>query len=334
MRTALLFSLLLVGLLGSHAQAQTVPIEESQKAVLAFELRLDMLRDSELGKSLNLKDQIGEWAEQQGNGGPDPTTISRIFGVASAPESMEAAQGFATGQVPIEFSVKIDFVDAASADAFVADAKEKGAEAVEKNGKTYYRPTNEGSPEGVVMHLATSTTVEMGTDAYVFNGDLGQILSSGLGEAWKKVPDDAIRMAMDLEGAKDFVAEAVAMGQENAEGMTAAYLGLVDNAKNIRFGHDLSSKNILTLQATCTSESDAEELRGGLDSMLGMAQMGGGMMVGQLNQMDPAAGAALKELLDSLKATSDGAEVGVVVPKPAGFDDAVKSAAEKFGLGN
>ncbi len=334
MRTALLFSLLLVGLLSAPVQAQSIPIEENQKAVLAFEFRLDKLRDSELGTALNVKDKISDWAAQQDEEGPDPTTITRIFGVASSPENMDQAQTFATGQVPIEFSVKIEFIDAESASNFVEMTKEKGAEEVEKNGKTYYRPTDESAPDGVVMHLATSTTVEMGTDAYVFNGDLGQILSTGLDDAWKKVPDDAIRLAIDLEGAKDFVAEAVAMGQENAEGMVAAYLGLVDNAKNIRFSLDLSSKSILTLQGTCTSESDAEELRGGLDSMLGMAQMSGGMMVGQLSQMDEAAGAALKELLDSLKATSDGAEVGIVIPKPAGFDDAVKSAAEKFGLGN
>ncbi len=327
-----LFAMFFLATMASPLLAQSPPVEDQQKAVLVFDIRLDMIRDSSLAKSLNLGEQISAWVAQQDSEGPDPTKINRIFGAVSAPENLEKAQGLAMGQMPMEFFVKIKFADEASANKVMDQVKQEDSPSIERDGKTYYRPpNNEAAPEGVLLHQVDPTTVEVGTEAYVFHPMQTQLFSDGLKDAWSKVPDESIRLAADLQGASGIIGEAVEMGKQNGDAMTGAYLDLIDNAKNIRLSLDFSGDNLLTVKATGVSESEAEELRGGLDAVLGIAKMGGGMQVGAIKEQDPEAAAVVQELLNSLKATAEGTEVSIVIPKPAGFDEAVKGAVEKFG---
>ena len=335
MRTTV-FSLLLVlmlGLVTVPVQAQSNQIAEKQKAVMSFDVRLDMIRNCELAKSMKLEEQMSQWAASQGDDGPDPTKLDRIWGAMSAPENMEAAQGFATGQLPIEFFVMFKFKDKAAADELMKKAEADNSETFEKDGQTYYRPPNDGNaPEGMVMHRFDDKTIELGTEAYLFNKDR-KVFTSGLQAAWDKVPDEAIRLALDLEGAKGLIGEAVAAGKQGGDAMTGAYLDLIDNAKNVRLSIDLSGANLVTLVATGVDEDQAKELSEGLDAVLGLAKMGGQMQVNQMKQMDEALASAMETILKSLNAKADGSEVSVVIPKPSGFDEAVKGAMEKFGGG-
>jgi hypothetical protein len=332
MRIALLSLFLLVGAICSPLQAQSEPLADNQRAVMAFDVRLDMLRGSELAKTLNLEDQIKAMTQQ--NDGIDPSKLKRVFGALSAPESMEAAQGFMMGQVPIEFFMKFEFSDSATVTEMIAKAESKGATSFEKNGKTYYNPPADGeTPEGLIMHQVDATTMQMGTEAYIFHPQQKELFSDGLKDSWDKVPDETIRIALDLEGASGIVNEVVAMGKQNGDAMTGAYLDLVDNLKDLRLSLDFSGANMLTLRATGVGESEAEEVRGGLDSILGIAKMAGGAQAAALKQQNEAAGEAIEEILKSLEAKNEGVEISVVIPKPAGFEAAVKSAVEMFGGG-
>jgi hypothetical protein len=326
-----IFSLFLLAALVSPLMAQTPELEESQKAVLVFDIRLDRIRGSDLAKTLNLEDQINAWAAQQNDDGPDPTKIERVYGALSAPKDLESAQGLAMGQMPMEFFVKIKFVDEESANEMMEKIKKEDSPTIEKDGKTYYRPPDAGAPEGILLHQFDSTTVEVGTETYIFHPSQPAVFSAGLKEAWSKIPDEAVRLAADLEGASGIISEAVAMGKEGGDAMTSAYLDLIDNAKNVRLSLDLSGENLLTLQATGVNQSEAEELRGGLDAVLGIAKMGGAMQVNALKEQDPETAEIADKLLKSLQAKVEGDEVSVVIPKPDGFDAAVKGAVEKYG---
>ncbi len=331
MRTTV-FSLLLlmIGLVTVPIHAQSNDVAEKQKAVLSFDVRFDKIRNSQLAKSLKIEEQLSQWAAMQGDDGPDPTKLDRIWGAFSAPENMETAQGLASGQLPMEFFVMMKFKESADVDKLMETIKKDNSESFEKNGQTFYRPPQDGStPEAMILHRFDDKTVEIGTESYLFLNDR-KVFTGGLEDAWSKVPDEAIRLAMDLDGAKGLIAEAVAMGKQGGDPMMGAYLDLIDNAKNMRLSIDLSGENLLTLAATGVDSDQAEELRGGLDALLGIAKMGGQMQVAQVKQMDEGAGAALETILKSLVAKADGAEVSVVIPKPAGFDDAIKGAVEKM----
>ncbi len=332
-RFTLLAMLLLCSAITAPLMGQTAPLDEKQKAVVVFDLRLDLLMGSELAKSLKLQEQFDKMAAQQGGNGPDPSTIAGLFGAMSAPENMEAAQGFNGGELPIEFFVKIKFKDASAATAAMEKLLESDPTAFERNGKTYYRPKEDGAPENAVVHQFDATTLEFGTDAFVFHPNQ-KVLTEALSAAWTKMPEkEAVRIAIDMAGASSLLAEAVEFGKQAADPTSAGFLELVDNMKNLRLSVDLSGANLITLNSTGVDSEQAEELQGGLDALLGMAKMAGTMQVNQLKQQDPAMSGILETVLKSLEAKVDGDEVSVVIPKPAGFDDAVKNFAEKMGLG-
>jgi hypothetical protein len=324
----LLSSAIVAPLLG-----QTDPLNEKQKAVLVFDIRLNRVLDSELAKSMGLADQLAGMAAQQGNDGPDPTTLKRVWGALSAPESMESAQGLAMGEMPMQFFVKVEFNDSAAATDAFEKIMAKEPPSFEKDGKTYYRQPGDDGAKETVMHQLDATTIEFGTETYVFHPNQ-QVFTDGLITAWKMAPDDqAIRLALDVEGAKGLLGEAVELGKQGGNPMVAGYLDLVDNMKNLRLAIDISGDNLVSLQATGVDPENAEELRSGLDSLLGIAKLGGMAQVEQMKEQDPDAAAVAGALLKSLKATAEGNEVSVVIAKPAGFDEAVKNTAQKFGAG-
>ncbi len=332
-RFTLLGMLLLFSAITAPLMGQTAPLEEKQKAVVVFDLRLDLLMGSELAKSLKLPEQFAKMAAQQGGNGPDPSTIAGLFGAMSAPENMEAAQSFNGGELPVEFFVKIKFKDAAAATAAMEKLLESDPTAFDRNGKTYYRPKEDGAPENAVVHQFDETTLEFGTDAFVFHPNQ-KVLTDALTAAWSKMPqNEVVRVAIDMAGASGLLAEAVEAGKESAPPPVAGFLELVDNMKNLRLSVDVSGANLITLRTAGVDSEQAAELQSGLDALLGMAKIGAGEPVKQLKQQDPVLSGMLETVLTSLEAKVDGDEVSVVIPKPAGFDDAVKNFAEKMRSG-
>lgn len=313
----------MLALLTPALQAQSNQLEKQQMAVVSFDFRLDKIRESEMASTLDLERKIKGMVPR--SDGMDPKDVKRIFGALSAPESMDAAKGYAgDGPLPIEVFMRMEFIDAQAADKMIAKVEEKG-EAAEIGGKVYYRPTEAEAPDNFIAHRVDETTVEMGTEAYLLRADR-KVFTDGLSSAWKKTPDEAIRIAMDLAGADALVAELQAMATENGPPNFAAYYELIGNISELRLTADTDGASLLTLGFTGKSDSETEDLEGGLSSLVGLGQMMGMGMVGQLKQQSPELGAAVEEMLSGLKAErTDGSnDIEIKLVHPEGFADAVK----------
>ena len=333
MRVVAFSLLLLSGAICSPVLAQTAPLEEGQKAVLAFDIRMDSICDCELGKSLGLSEKLSAVQAQSGGDKPDPSSLDRLFGAISAPADMGTARKVQMGEIPFEFFVQLKFNNAASVQKMLAKAEEKNSGTIESNGRTYYKSDPEAeTPAGLLMGKVDETTIEMGTEAYILLDDR-KPFTDNLKSALAKAPkDDAIRIVMDLEGAKGLIAEAVAMGKENSPNpMVGAYMDLIDNMKSLRLSIDLAGDNLLTVQATGVNEADAVELKEGLDSLLGMAKMGIQSQLPMIKEQDADGAAVAEQFSKSLVAKNSGAEVSVIVPKPTGFDEWAAKAVNQFG---
>jgi hypothetical protein len=334
MRIVALSLLLLLGAVCSPALAQTEPLEEGQKAVLAFDIRMGNIVDSELGKTLGLSDKLSGVQAQSGDeDAPDPANLNRVFGAMSAPADMATAMTVQTGEMPFEFFVQMQFKDAESVNKLLAKAKEKNSGTVESNGKTYYKSDPEsGTPAGLLMGKVDEKTVEMGTEAYLLQANR-RPFTDNLASALAKAPkEDAVRIVVDLEGAKGLIAEAVAMGKQQApDPMVGVYMDLIDNMKNLRLSMDLAGENLLTIQATGVNEDDAVELKEGLDSLLGMAKMGLKAQLPMIREQDEDGAALAEQFAKSLTAKNSGEEVSVIIPKPEGFDEWAASAVNQLG---
>ncbi len=229
----------------------------------------------------------------------------------------------------MDLFIQVKCADAAAAKAMYKTMEEK-SEKVEIDGKTYLKPPAAEGMSNLLMHMPNETTVEMGTKPYLLQNKRQELFSEGLAAAWKKVPDHAFRLAFDVKGESELIAEAVEMGKSTTQdAMAKAYLDLVDNAENFRLSIDLDSDNMVVFAATGVDESQTEDLRSGLDAVMGMAKLGGKQALPMV-MPDPDAIKVAGEVLDSLEATAEGTEVQIAIPKPSGFDDIVKKTVDQI----
>ncbi len=322
MRFTILPALLLVALVVPNLHAQSNQLEQSQMAVVSFDINMQKIRNSAMSKTLDLESQI-EKAAKRGSDSMDPSKVKRIYGASSAPESMEEAQGYkGEGPLPVEFFARVELVDTAAAEEAIKQIQEKG-EAVEIGGKTFYKSTDDDAPEGLLAHRVDETTIEMGTEAYLLRSDR-KVFTEGLTAAWKKTPDEAVKIAMDFAGAAGLVSELQEMAAANGPPNFAAYYELIGAISDMHITIDMDGDNLLTLGLSGKSESEAEELEGGIGSLIGMGQMVGMGSVGQLKQMSPDLGAMAEKMLEALKAGREGKDVSVKLIHPEGLADAIK----------
>lgn len=313
-----------------HSDVAAQSAGDEQSSAVMFDINFEKLKNSKLASTLGIEAQLAKVA-QKDDSKPDPGKLLRVVGAMSAPTSVAEAQSMSAGQMPVDFYARMQFEDTAGADKMIAKAETDSGGKIERDGKTFYRPKADGkNPENLLMHRVDETTIEIATESYAFlpNRD---VLSQGLQDAWAKTGDDSIRLAIDVEAASEVITEAVEMGQASVKGtpqeaQMTAYLGLIDNMKNLRLAIDFSNENLLTIQATGVDEKQAKELQGGLDAILGLGKMMGGMQLQGLQQQDPQAGAVVAQVLDALKANREGDEVSVTIPHPEGLE----ALAEKF----
>lgn len=322
---------LLVGM-GQPVSAQTAPLDEKQQAVILFDVRLDRLQESDLAKSMGLKEQM---AQNSGNSEIDFSKAVRIFGMVSAPESIEDIQQMQAGggeEMPMEFAMRVQFADEAAMDEVMNKMKAEGTEFT-NGGKTYYRPDDENAPKNVCAGQIDSTTMVMGTENYVTLKDFKSAFSKGVQTAWSNVSktEDTIRIVIDLAGSKNLVDDLLEMGKD-APPPAKAFLDLVPGMNDLRITMDFSGGHLFTLGSTCKDSECATNLNDALDSIFGMAKLTGEAQLGQMKQMgmDQVANVA-SQVLKSLKPKLDGSSVTVTVPKPDGFEDAIQQAAGMMG---
>lgn len=313
--------LMAVGILAlpvTCTNAQEIP--DSKRSVVVFDFKLDRIFESAKTLGADLKQLDASLPMEDIFEGVKPTELKRVYGSVSLPEKVEQlmALGMVPG-LPLEFFVRFEFANADACRMMTENIEDRSTE-VELEGKTFWTP--DGQNMGVFGRRVDDTTFEFGSKAYVVEAKRN-FLTSSLNRLWKTVPDEAIRIAVDLETPASFIAEAVAMGSESGDPQVTAYLELIDNLETVAVSADMLSTNLLTFVATAKDAEQAEEVKSGLDSLLMMAQMGGKMAVGQLAKDSPEAATVVKGVLDSLNATQEDSVVKISVPKPEGFAEAV-----------
>jgi hypothetical protein len=330
-------AVLLTGLfLASPLWAQSAPQQDS--AELAFDIRLDQLRATPLYAMV--KDTLDQ-ARAEG-GVPDEIDfdkINRVWGAVQFPETvaeMEAMDDMGPGDaLPMGLFVHIEFADAESAEAAYGKMMEKSRE-ITRDGKTYFGPKEDAdAPSNLIGHRLNETTLEAGTEEFIVAGAGENLFSAGLGTAWQSFAGEPIRLAFDFDNARQLINEAVELAKADAPPMMHPLLDLANKTRNMRLALDFKDGgNLLALGALGTDEEAAEELRTGIDGMLGMAKMMGGGAVEEMRAQNEGMANVMAAILKSLTAQRDGEEVSVVIPKPEGFEDAIKSMMEMAGGGS
>ncbi len=314
MRTALL-SLAVVSLclVAAPAVAQQTPLEAKEKSVIRFEVNVDKIINSELGKQLDLKDRIrnlpGINPEEI-----DFSAISRVFGSLSLPDNVAAFRSLGPGSdIPMDLFTRIEYSDAGALSSIFTKMSET-TEEVEIDGKKFIKPSDASAPQGLLTHRVDEKTMETATKKYIMRADR-EVGTDGLSKAWGMAPDHAIRIVVDVDGMADLKEDLIDFVGES--GVALDYVELLNNISNIRLTIDLDGDDLLTLSATGKDENLAEEFADGLDSIFFTAKFG----LNPANAPNPEAGEVMQDISDALEAKVDGKEVNVVIPRPAGLGD-------------
>ncbi len=309
---------LLLSLVASPLLAQS---DTAAKAAIVFDVRMEKVTNSPLGKALALKEQMASMPRDPD--GPDMSKLVRIYAATTAPEGMEELQQVQMGQMPLDFFVRFEFDSAEAAESMMVKPKEKNGGSFEKNGVTVYKAPEGGDmPANIVIYSPSDKTVEMGTESFAFRAD-SKPFTDGAKAAWGKAADEAVRLAIDMESAKNLIEQVVAQGKQSAPPMAAPYLELLKKMKSLTLTLDLSGKNLVTLQATGKSASEATEIKEALDSLIGLAKMGGKEQAKMMAESDPEGAKIVNALLDGMNAAADGENVTFSIPKPEGYEAVV-----------
>ncbi len=318
MRTALL-SLAVVSLclVTAPAVAQQTPLAAKEKSVVRFEINMDKIVNSELGKQLDLQDKMqtlpGVNPEEM-----DPSAISRVFGAMSLPDNIEAFEGMGPGsELPMELFTRMEFSESQSMNNALSKMSEESEE-VSIGGKTFIKPTDPDSPQGMLAHKIDDKTMEMGTEKYLTRADR-EVSTDGLNKAWAMAPEHAIRIVVDVDGMAALKEELIDFAAQT-QPQAAAYAELLNNISNLRITIDLDSDELLTLCATGKDEDMAEEFADGLDSILMLGKFG----MNPANAPNEEAKPIMKAIGDAMQANLDGKEVSVKIPRPDGFNEFIQ----------
>lgn len=326
-RVFVLFALtgcVLVSLKGNTCAQDFPVLKEKQKSVILFDVRVDrMIEDAKKydgSRSLENLPMAGFFR------GFKFTDLKRVFGSVGFPEDLETVMAMIGGppkKLPLDFFVRIQFDDAYHVEKFEANIASESKQ-IEVGGKDFYVPRY--GPVLAMAHRIDETTFEFGTSDYCLQAKRN-FFTDQLKAAYRTAPDEPLRIVIDLKTRAGLIKDAVDFGKQQVDNpVVGAYLDLTNNAKSLVLTQSMSSENLATLIVEGVNEADAEELRGGLESLLGIAKLGAPTGLAQMKREFKVSDKSIevaKTMVDDLEATIQGPVVSMFLKKPEGFEEAV-----------
>ena len=298
--------------------AQQEEVAKSQ-AVIAFSIDAAKLLDHEVMQAQAVNNLFEIWqmnsplADQISN-------IELIEGVVCLPNALsEIMEPPIEQPLPMDILVRIRFDNGSAADdMYSAIADAPAAEEIEVDGRVYIRPTDEMT--NLRLHQLDQRTIEIATESFLMQ-DPWKLITPGLESAWAQLPDHAVRLAIDFEGRRDFVDEAVEMGKIMSTSMTG-FIELANVIQDIRVHADLETDQLLGISLACKGEDEAEQVRAALDGALGILKLAPALPLGEIARSGgPEDAEIARQILDAMTATREGVQVQIMIPQPENFSD-------------
>ena len=326
MRNALLSVIAIaVALVASNAFAQSSTtgqepaVAAQDQAVLMMEVDLKKILGSEIAKLLNLEGKLKDLPNVQ-SGEVEMGDFSKITAIASLPKSVADFSAALGEKSPFHLYFATTFANPEVADQAFSKIKEQ-SEVVEIEGQTYFKATDPRSPQWLMTKRVSDSAFAFGDQTYLSQG--GQNFSSkGLKAAWGTMTNQAVRLALDLEGMPELRKDLIKTISAQIPESFAVYPNLLNNINDLRVTVDPDDKNMLTLSATGKDAEMATEFSQGLNSILLLAKF---QLLGEASKIpDEKVQSVLKDVANSLSTSVTGNEVKLVVPRPEGLLDAIK----------
>ena len=323
--------LCLAALIGCTSALAQDSLTDSERATVIFDVDVDKLRKDPLLKSIPIEKML----EDEGILPParifNAKAVARVYGAVQLPESMDDVMGMGPdSNLPFNFFVRVKFNDVKELEKFYKEISENAGK-LEKDGKTYLKAPEGEKPDNIFIHRIDKSTLEVGSDKYVFRKDRN-VVTETLAKSWKKLEKGhAVRVAYDVEASREFLDGAMDMLMEDApmgESEIEIFKEVVSFVKDVKLASlslDFSGEKMMELISESKDSKGAEAVKETLDGLLFIARTGGKAVVKQMPIKDKKATAAMVAIVNQLKAKQKENVVSITVNRPEDFDDAMKS---------
>jgi Protein of unknown function (DUF1559) len=230
-------------------------------------------------------------------------------------------------ELGLNFLVKLTFVDKASCDNFMDELR---FPEMDGNDRILKVPAGRDSDEiaiEVIARKKDDTSVELGTRTWLDHSSRN-FGTERLKTMWREMPDQAIRIVADLQPSSELIGQLVEMGKAEAPGAAAGFLNLATLPESIRIGADPEKSPMCALILGCADETRAEELRAGLDGLLGMLKLLGGQGAEAISEVSPEASELVGDIWAALAAKREGNQVSIEIARPEGFSETIARLAK------
>ena len=192
-------------------------------------------------------------------------------------------------------------------------------------GHIYYKPQKVAAFGNLLVQSVNATTVEVGTDKYVMM-QTRKVFTKELTKQWESMRNRAIRLAVDVDSAREFFDEAQNTLYTNE--LVRMLWGLVNNASGFHLSIDLDSQDLLALVATGIDEEGSAQLQTGMDAVLVflLAKLRVKQSVVRMAKETPELSKVAAEIVDNLRTSKPNHDVRLVVFKPERFNEALAIA--------
>ncbi len=326
MSAAILFAFTLA-LLCQPVLAQS-ELSDSEKAAVMFDFDIARMQENSVVQALGIADMVRRGANLPPGMSEslDLERVNRIYGGVQPPADMSQLQAMdKSDPLPINFFVRIEFVDSAAAESLWSQLNREDSGRHEFGGKEYLSPPNGDTPN-IRAHKPDERTVEIGTDRYLYRSDR-KVFGGGVMEQWSKLPEaGGVRIAVDIAAAQELVDQGLDIARRQAPPEAFGIIELATKLGAVALFVDLDSEHLLKLIAVGRDEQAAEDLESGINGLLGLVKMQtGGMVEG----LDAQSREIVQPIMDALKTRREGTDVVLEIPKPEGFDEFVSVMARQ-----
>lgn len=289
--------------------SQTMAQADVKDATVKVQAKPSEIIVSSFGKAMGIEDMLDS---QPGDNAKYAKNIESINAVVAFPEKLDdLLQGMGGQKSPVDFYVVVKF----NSSEAVEELKEEissDSDSFEKDGRTHYRPER-GEPNFSVT-FADDKTLVFATDNYpVDSANLSKVTGNLKSAAVNTVP---FNLAADIDGNRDLIDQALGMIKGNPA--AAPFVQIPNQMDTLSISIDVDGDPLLVIAGNAKDEATAKKLK---TSFVGLVSMGKSAI-----QAAPAGDSKLdfaKELVGSLKTTTDGTTVKIELPRPEGFEDRV-----------
>lgn len=229
--------------------------------------------------------------------------------------------------LPFNFFIRFDFVNAEVTNNFREMNLWPNPEPTEIDGKSFHLVPDfdESAPGNIAWWQPGETSLEIGTMEYLTQSTR-RFFTPRLSKTWGSMSDQAVRLAVDLEGVATLVGELVALGSESVPAAIGNQLALINGISTLQLAVDPEMEDMVSLVINAKDSETAGSLQSTLSEYIGMAKILGSGATAEMEQLSPKAGKAAGEILQSLDVAQADNRIAIQIPRPDGMDEAVDEA--------